>query len=100
MDDPVVRAGRATLEQRDIMLAEAFQRTREALLFLQSVLGVRHLNPFGRGPAIGRHEACLHGVAMELPAGVVVDALEPNVNAVAAGDAGKGADELADIFDQ
>ena len=100
VDDPAVRAGPTTLEYRDIMVPEPFQRTREPLLFVQSTLGVYHLNPLCRGPAIRRHEACLNVIAMKLPAGILVDTLKPDVNAVATGDVSKCADEVADIFDQ
>ena len=100
MDDSVTWPGTASLEDRDIMVSQALQRTVELLLFVQCALGVDWLDPLGRGTAVRCQEARLDAVAVELPAGIVVDAFQAKINPVATGYVGKGSDQVTDVRDQ
>ncbi|MDD9906665.1 MAG: hypothetical protein OXT06_24090 [Rhodospirillaceae bacterium] len=78
---------------------QRLDRAIELFLFTQGLLGVRCANPFGGGAAVGRQEPSRHIVAVELPAGVVADALQPHIDELTPGDVGEMRDEIMDVGD-
>tara|TARA_B100000700_G_scaffold226517_1_gene250008 strand:- start:643 stop:945 length:303 start_codon:yes stop_codon:yes gene_type:complete len=84
----------------DIAVPETLKRPPKLSLLIYSLLSVRMPNPFCRGATICRNKACIDGVPMKLPTGVVADALEPNVDIVAYRDTRKRNHEVSHIRNQ
>lgn len=100
VDNSATRARAAALEDRHVMDPEVLYRSFEPFLFAQCPLGVDRLDPLGGGTTIGRQEARLHAVPVELPAGIVADALQPYINEIGPGDFGEFRDEIINVLDQ
>jgi len=98
VDNAATLPRKIAFEHGDVVVPETFQRPRIRRLFVQGTLGMRHRNPLGRRPAIGGHKACFDGVAMKLPARVMTDALQPDIDTAGPRDVGKRADEATDVL--
>ena len=90
MNDPTTtRTCSATFKNRDGVTLKRLYRSVEFLLLAQGIFGVCWLDPLGSRAAIGCQKAGLYIVAMELPARVVINALQPHVDNIALDYAGK-----------
>ena len=99
MDDSPFGVLKASFEYCDIAVSESLKRTLEFPLFANGLLRLCLLNPFCRGATVSRHEACFDIVPVKLPAGIMVDTLQPDIDIVALGDGGKLNDEAINIRD-
>ena len=70
------------------------------LLFKNGVFAVPRLDPFRCWAAVGGKQSGVDAVSMKLPASIVVDTLEADINAGACCDNGKDPDQLADVGDE
>ena len=100
MDDSIGRIGMFPSEDGDIVLPEGLQRT--VIVFLLSQCPVRELGryPLGGFTAICRQESDFDRVLMELPAGVMFNSVEADINEVLSRDAGENGNEVGDIGDE
>jgi len=75
---------------------------RAVIVFLLSQCPVRELGryPLGGFTAICRQESDFDRVLMELPAGVMFNSVEPDINEVLSRDAGENGNEVGDIGDE
>ena len=67
------------------MDAKALQPSFEPRLLTQRPRGAMRLELLVRGTTVGRQQVRLDAVSVKLPAGILADALQPNINEIALG---------------
>lgn len=92
MHDAPPLPGTAAFEDRHVMGLEPLDRPGERRLHPQRLIGLVRFDPFGRRTAIGRQQAGLDMIPMKAPAGILADAFQSDIDAIAPHDGGEVAD--------
>ena len=72
----------------------------ETFLFKNGAFAVCRLDPLRCWAAVGGEQSGIDAVAMKFPAGIIVDALQADIDVGACRDSGKDLDQLSDVGDQ
>ena len=89
MNDAIVGCSAATFKYRYIVDSHMFDRTGKLGLISEGIFTVDGLNPLCRRTQIGREQAHIDEVLMKLPAGIMRNSFQANIDVIDARNLGK-----------